>query len=99
MNYVASFIVSAKPLPPTSRSSSAGSSNLGTSLYPAHKGRDVDDVVLAETMNEANYFWVDQALWNHISDKAQGVLADNRRNFRTHFSYTLFLCVTQENLV
>ena len=49
----ASFIVSAKPLPPTARSSSAGSSNLGTSLYPAHKARDVGDVVLAETMNQA----------------------------------------------
>ena len=49
----ASFIVSAKPPSPTSRGSSAGSSNLGTSLYPAHKARDVCEVVLAETMNEA----------------------------------------------
>ena len=53
--YSASFIVSPKPLPPSSRGSSAGSSNLGTSLYPAHKARDVADVVLAETMNEAGY--------------------------------------------
>ena len=49
----ASFIVSAKPLPPTSRGSSAGSSNLGTSLYPAHKARDLGEVVLSETMHEA----------------------------------------------
>ena len=56
LNNPASFIASAKPLPPTSRGSSAGSSNLGTSLYPAHKARDVGDVVLAETMNEANNF-------------------------------------------
>ena len=54
LNNPASFIASAIPLPPTSRGSSAGSSNLGTSLYPAHKARDVGEVVLAETMNEAN---------------------------------------------
>ena len=53
---LASVIVSAKPLPPPSRGSSAGSSNLGTSLDPAHKARDVGEVVLAETMNEANNF-------------------------------------------
>ena len=56
LNNPASFIVSAKPLPATSRGSSAGSSNLGTSLYPAHKARDVGEVVLAETMNEACLF-------------------------------------------
>ena len=50
----ASFNVSAKPLPTTSRGSSAGSSNQGTSLYPAHNAQDVGEVVLAETMNEAN---------------------------------------------
>ena len=51
---IASFTVSAKPLPPTSRGSSAGSNNLGASLYPAHKARDVGEVILAETMNEAD---------------------------------------------
>ena len=39
--------------PPTSRGSSSGSSNLATSLYLAHKARDIGEVVLAETMNEA----------------------------------------------
>ena len=52
-NKTASFIVLAKPLSSTSRGSSAGSSNLGTSFYPAHKERDLGEVVLAETMNEA----------------------------------------------
>ena len=55
-NNLASSIVSTKPLPTTSRGSSARSSNLGTSLYPAHKARDVGEVVLAETINEANNF-------------------------------------------
>ena len=51
---IASFIVSAKPRPPTSRGTSEGSNNLGTSLYPAHKARDVVEVVLAETIKEAD---------------------------------------------
>ena len=53
--------VSISPFPDsTSRALSAGSSNVGKSLDPADKARDVGDVVLAETMNEAEfskYFW------------------------------------------
>jgi hypothetical protein len=56
MHFLVSFIVSAQTPSPTSRGSSAGSSHLTPSLDPAHKARDVGQVVLAGTMNMAHFF-------------------------------------------